>query len=505
MDPRMPPALFRKRYRSVPATAVLFVLTGCALGSGFERPPAPNAALAPPALSPATTSAETPGGDAQRFVMGGTVAGEWWRLFQSETLNALVAEALKENPDLEAAEASLRQAQEIYAAERSVLFPAIDANAGYMRQKTFAAFAGGQAVPNAPYSISTAGVSVTYSPDVFGAPKYVEAFRARAETARFQREAAYLALTSNLVAAAIQQAALTAQVAATQEILDAQTQQLDVLRRQLELGGIPEAQVLEQQAVVARTRALLPSLEKQLAQTRHLLLALAGRFPSEDAGTVLNLADLSLPQDVPVSLSSEFVAQRPDIRAAESILQAASAEVGVATASLFPRLTISGSYGSSGSEIGDLFSAGSTVWSIGANVLQPIFRGGELLHRKRAAVAAYDAAAAQYRAVVLSAFRDVADVLRALELDAAALAAQAEAERAASENLEIARLQLETGGASFLSFLNAQNNYQQARIALVQARANRFADTAALFVALGGGWWNRGSQAMAAGQPAVSE
>jgi NodT family efflux transporter outer membrane factor (OMF) lipoprotein len=480
------------------ASLVGMLLTSCALGPDFERPAAPDANYSSRPLPAETAAVDAASGVAQRFLPGESVAGEWWTLFQSPAINALVAEAIANNPTLEAAEASLRQADSIYRAERDAFFPYVHGDASFNRAQSYQGFQGPGA-SRSPYSVATAQVSVSYSPDIFGVTRRtVEGFGARRENARFQKEAAFLALTSNVVMTAIEEASLTAQVTATGDILAAQDEQLGVLRKQLELGGIPEVQVLQQLTVVAQTRATLAPLQKAQSAARNRLLALVGRFPNQDKGEVIDLAQLALPRDLPVSLPSDLVAQRPDIRAAEATLHAASADIGVATANIFPRLTLNASYGSSAGSIENLFGAGTGIWSLGAGLLQPIWRGGELFHRRRAVIAAYDAAAAQYRGAVLGAFQNVADVLRALELDAVALAAQVDAESAARENFDIARLQLETGGTSFLSFLDAQRSYQQARIALVQAQANRFSDTAALFVALCGGWEQRERESAAA-------
>lgn len=502
---REPPVMspMRTVYRVTVASLTGVLLAGCALGPDFERPAAPDANYSARPLPKETVSVDAPGGAAQRFLPGESVAGEWWTLFQSPALNALVAEGIANNPTLEAAEATLLQTQELYKAERDAFFPYVEGTAAFNRQQSYQGFQG-PGVSRSPYSIATAQVSVSYAPDIFGGTRRrVEGFSARAENARFQKEAAFLSLTSNIVLTAIEEASLSAQVAASEDILAAQDQQLGVLRRQLELGGIPEVQVLQQLTAVAQTRATLAPLQKAQSAARNRLLALIGRFPDQDKGEVVDLAQLTLPRDLPVSLPSTLVAQRPDVRAAEAAFHVASADVGVATANMFPQLSLNASYGSSAGRIEDLFSAGTGVWSVGAGLLQPIFRGAELIHRKRAVVAAYDAAAAQYRGTVLGAFQNVSDVLRALELDATALAAQVDAESAARENFDIARLQLETGGTSFLSFLDAQRSYQQSRIALVQAQAARFSDTAALFVALGGGWEAREQEAADAGTTQV--
>ncbi|MEJ2034490.1 MAG: efflux transporter outer membrane subunit, partial [Deltaproteobacteria bacterium] len=301
----------------------------------------------------------------------------------------------------------------------------------------------------------------------------------------------YLTLTANLATTAIQEASLRAQIDETLEMLAAERQQLALVERQFELGAVPRASVLTQQTELARTRSLLPPLEKRLAFTRHALAALAGRLPSEGGLPSFNLEALRLPEELPVSLPSALVRQRPDIRASESLLHEACAAVGVATANLYPQITLSGSYGVESSDVGDLFTGQNVIWNLGAGLLQPIFNGGELSARRRAAIAAYDQAAAQYRQTVLQAFQNVADVLRALETDARSVRAQADAETAAKTTLDLTRKQFDLGAISYLSLLVAQRDYLQARISLVAAQAQRYADTAALFQALGGGWWQR--------------
>lgn len=478
--------------RAASAAAAGLILASCAVGPDFERPAAPKVSGFTPEPLAATASADAPGGASQSFTAGQDITAQWWTLFQSPQLNALIEQAIKNNPSLQAAQAALRESQEELSAQKSILFPAVDGKVSALRQKSAVNFGGGGLTSIPAYSVTTASVSVSYALDIFGgARRALEGTKAQTEAARFQMEAAYLALTSNVVVAAVQQASLRAQVQATQTILDAQEQQLGVLRKQLELGGVAEADVLTQLAAVAQTRAQLPALQKLQSQSRNQLLALAGRFPDEAAGPEFDLALLRLPVNLPVSLPSQLVEQRPDIRAAEANVHAASAAIGVAVAEMLPQISLNGSYGSTASQIDNLFTAGSGIWSLSGALTQPIFRGGELLHRKRAAVAVYDGAAAQYRGAVLTAFQNVSDVLRALQVDADAVKAQLEAERAAAQNLDIAQNRYQSGATNFLTLLDAQRSYQQARVALVQAQANRYADTAALFVALGGGWWNR--------------
>jgi NodT family efflux transporter outer membrane factor (OMF) lipoprotein len=476
--------------------AAMVLVAGCAVGPDFERPAAPDVAgYTPETLAAQTASADVQGGDAQRFVSDRDIPGEWWTLFGSKPLDDLIKQALAANPDLEAAQAALRQAHENVRAEESSFFPSVDANASAARQRINVGSFGGSS-SSTIFNLYDASVNVSYNPDVFGGTRrQVESLVAQAEDQRFQLEATYLALTSNIVTAAVQEASLRGQIEATEQIIKDESAQLDVLRQQFALGGASRADVLAQEATLRQTQATLPPLQKQLAQQRNRLTALAGKFPSQEVEERFDLAAIQLPVDLPVSLPSKLVAQRPDIRSAEALVHSASAEIGVATANQLPQITLSASYGTEALTIGSLFTPGTAVWSIAGAVAQPLFDAGQRLHQKRAAVAAFDQAAAQYRSTVLTAFQNVADSLRALQSDADALQAQLAAERSAADSLNIAREQYRVGAISYLTLLNAQTTYQEARIALVQAQANRYADTAALFVALGGGWWNRGDVA----------
>jgi NodT family efflux transporter outer membrane factor (OMF) lipoprotein len=375
----------------------------------------------------------------------------------------------------------------------------VDGNLTATRQKFTGASFGQPAASGNTFSLFNASVNVSYALDLFGGGRReLEGLKAQVDYQRFQLEGAWLTIASNIVTTAVQEASLRAQISATREILAVQEKQLNLVESQFELGGASRSDVLVQRTLLTQTRALLPPLEKELARTRHLLAVLAGRFPSEAAMMdEFNIDELHLPRELPVSLPSSIVKQRPDIRAAEELLHAANAQIGVATANLYPRITLTGSLGSEATKIENLFTSGTSIWGLGAGLLQPIFRGGELTARRRAAIAAYDQAAAQYREIVLQAFQNVADVLRALELDAQTLKAQVEAEAAARETLEITQKQFEFGAVRYLSLLVAVRQYQQARINTIQAQALRFADTAALFQALGGGWWNREPEAVA--------
>jgi NodT family efflux transporter outer membrane factor (OMF) lipoprotein len=481
----------------VVVSAVL--MAGCAVGPDFERPAAPPVKAYTAAPLPQHTAAvKAADGQSQQFMDGADIPAQWWELFHSPALNQLVESALKANPNLQSAQASLREAHEYVLAARGELLPSVNANGSATRERFVGAQFGQPNYPGSSFSLYNASISVSYGIDLFGeARRALESVAAQEEFQRFQLEGAYLTLTSNVVTAAVQEASLRAQIAATREVTDAESQQLELLQNQYQVGGVALSNVLAQKTALAQSRATLPALEKQLALIRNQLATLAGHFPSENEQAAFDLEMLQLPQELPVSLPSKLVEQRPDIRAAESLLHSASAQIGVATANMFPQLTLTGGLGSVSTTAGGLFGQGSGIWNIGANLAQPIFHGGTLLHQKRASVAAYDAAAAQYRSVVLSAFQDVANVLDALQSDANILEAQTLAAQSAGDSLEIARRQYQIGAASYLTLLNAQLAYQQTRIALAQARASRYADTAALFQALGGGWWNRDDVAAA--------
>ncbi|HZS66535.1 MAG TPA: efflux transporter outer membrane subunit [Burkholderiales bacterium] len=474
------------------ALACSVLIAGCAVGPDFRRPsPPPVERYTPEPLATESVAAQIPGGAMQRFVRDLDIPGQWWTLYRSPALNSLVAQALRANPTLQSAQAALRVAEENHLASRGALFPSADASFSTTRQKSAPILSSPLNTPEPVFNLHTAQLSIAYVPDVFGGVRrQVEAAAALAESQRCELEATYVTLSSNVVAAAVQEAALRAQIAATEEIVKLETEQVALMQRQYELGAIAEANVIAQRVTLAQAQATLAPLRKQLAQQRNLLTALAGRFPSDEVAERFDFANLELPVELPVSLPSKLVEQRPDVRAAEAQLHAASAEVGVAVANMLPQFSISANIGSVASEIGSLLGSGSGFWLVGVNATQPLFHGSTLLHRKRAAQAAYEQAAAQYRATVIAALQNVADTLRALQYDAIALKAALDAKLLAEESLAIARRQLELGDISYLGLLTAEQAYQQTVLALVQAQANRYADTAALFQALGGGWWN---------------
>lgn len=469
------------------------LLAGCAVGPDFHRPAPPVASrFTTTALPAQTRSAAIQGGAAQRLAAGADIPGLWWELFRSQKLDALMQEAIARNPDLASARAALRQADELYKAQRGTLLPTVDASFQSTRAKNSDALSPVLSQPVQLYTLHTATLNVGYTPDVFGGlRRQVESAKAQAENQRFQLEAAYLTLTSNLAAAAIQQASLKAQAASVESAVAADTQLLELYRKQLQFGQVSGADVAAQEALVAQTEALLPLLQKQLAQQDDLIAVLTGHLPGEGPRAQFELDDLTLPQALPLSLPSRLVDQRPDIRAAEADLHAASANVGVAIAARLPNITLTAAAGGASSELASLLTNGDNFWTLSGELAQPIFQGGALRHRQKAAEAALDQARAQYRSAVLTGFQNVADTLEAVRHDADELAAALAAEQAAKRSLEITRAQLRLGQVSSASVLTAETGYQQAVQTLVQARAARYADSVALFQSLGGGWWNR--------------
>jgi len=470
-------------------------LAGCAAGPDFRSPPPPEvAAYRADPLPAETVATDAPTGDAQRFLEGAEVPARWWTTFSSDELDRRVDQALAHSPTIASAQAALRQAQENTNAARGSLFPSIDANVGVTRGNANALVAtpgAGGEVSSSTFTLYNAGVNVGYTLDLFGSVRRgVEAQSAITDFQQFQLEGTYLTLASNVVTTSFLEASLRGQLAATEEIIDVYQKSLDLVEKQHEIGAKSLADVLVIRTQVATVRAQLPALRQQLAATQTQLAVYLGEFPAQAEFAAVHLDSVTLPREVPVTLPSELVRQRPDIRAAEAQLHQATAQVGVATANLFPQITLSGDLGSQAIGAGDLFSSGTKAWSIGANLLQPIFHGGTLRAQKRASEAGLDKAAADYQSTVLSAFQNVADSLRALELDAENLRAQSDAEQSAQQSLDLVRTQYKDGAASYLQVLDATRQYQTALIGLIQARAARLADTAALYASLGGSWTN---------------
>jgi NodT family efflux transporter outer membrane factor (OMF) lipoprotein len=475
------------------------LLGACAVGPNFHRPPAPPGAGFTPEPLPLATASNSAGDPAQHWVAGMDVPGQWWTLFQSPALDALMSRALRSNPNVAAAQAALRVAMENVAAQRGAYYPQVAANFSPSRTRDAIGTLQPTLNSGAPvYNLYTAQLSVSFVPDVFGVNRrQVESLAATAEGQRFALEATYLTLTTNLAVAAIEEAGLRAQIEATLQVAQLQGQQLEVLRKAVTLGAIAQADAVAQQTALAQTEATIPPLRKQLAAERDLIAALAGRTPAQMPDETFELGSLKLPTELPLTLPARIVEQRPDVRAAEAQMHAASAQVGVAIGNLIPQISLSGVAGSVSTQLNQLFTTYNNFWSVGASLTQTLFAGGTLWHRKRAADAALDEAGAQYRAAVLAAFQNVADTLWALQTDADTVVAEERAAATAAESLAITRRQAELGSVSEVNALIAQQAYLQAVVALVQARVNRLADTVALFQALGGGWQSRADAAMA--------
>lgn len=471
------------------------LLTGaCVVGPNFKTP-APPAVSGYTPLAPATTVA-TPGvvgGQAQRFVSGADIPADWWTLFHSRELNDLIAEALAHNADLGAARAALLAAHENTRGQRGAYLPKVTAGLGVTRNKdATGALAPVPSNNAALYTLITPQLSVSYVPDVFGLTKRtVEAAAAQEQASRYQMIAVDITLSSNVANAAIQKASLQDQIDTTEELIGIDRQMLTLLKYQHFKGYAAGPDVAAQQAQLEQLEATLPPLLKQRDQQDHLIAVLIGRFPAQAAPRKFTLASFTLPSDLPLSLPSTIVAQRPDILQAQENMHAASAQIGIATANRLPNITLSANAGSTALAIGQVFGPGTGFWNIGAALLAPIFDGGTLLHEQRGARAAYQQSAEQYRSTVLTAFQNVADTLSALEHDAETLKLTAAAADSAKTSLNLARLRYKDGYDSYLAVLNAEQTYGQARLSLVQAQAARFADTTALFQALGGGWWHR--------------
>lgn len=458
------------------------LLAGCAVGPSFERPIAPADAA----------YANLPGArpDRQTVVPGADIPADWWTLFRSPALDTLVRRAIAANPDLEAARAALRQSQELAKADRGAFLPSASLDASTTRARNPGVLASPLQSNSNLYTLTTAQLNVGYTLDVFGGiRRQAESSAAAAEAQRFQTEAAYLTLTSTVVVAAITEASLREQIVATEKTIAAQAHILDILRGRLRLGDAARADVAAQQTLLAQTEQSLPPLQKQLAQQRDQIAALAGQMPGTEQPR-LDLTTLTLPSNLPLSLPARLVDQRPDVRAAEADLHAAGAQVGVAIAARLPAITLGGGVGGSSTNFATLLAPANVLWSIVGGLAAPLFNGGTLRHRQHAAEAAYDQAKAHYRSAVLAAFQNVSDTLAAIGTDTDALRAAERAERAATDSLAIAQGQARLGAIAPFQVLNAEQAYWQATIAVLQTRTTLYADTAALFQSLGGGWWN---------------
>lgn len=477
------------------------LLSGCMVGPDFHQPEPPEANRYTEKPLPHQTAAtpDIEGGHAQTFERGGNIPAQWWTLFESPKLNELIEQGIANSPDLKAAQATLLSAQEeLRSLIGETLYPNVELelDTGRERLSSFDSLEGspGETLDDFPpqlLSIYNASVSVSYVLDVFGANRRaIEAMRADVDMEAYELQATYLTLTSNIVTTAIQEGALRAQITATNSVINHEEQLFDLIQKQYQTGSISRFEVLAQETELAQTRAGLPPIENELAQTRHALAVLVGDYPGSKMPEFY-LDDLHLPAELPVSIPSELINQRPDIKAAEELLHEATAIVGVTTANLLPSFPISASLGVNSDTLSDFFNSNNIYWNWEAAVLQPIFNGGALRAQRRAAIAELEAAFAEYQMVVLEGLQDVADTLSALDTDARTLQQAAIAETSAKEVMELTHKQYQLGGANYLDLIYAQTAYQATYLDRIDAQAARYADTAALFQALGGGWWNQ--------------
>ncbi|MGA3282014.1 MAG: efflux transporter outer membrane subunit [Smithella sp.] len=467
------------------------ILGGCAVGPNFVRPAPPDTDRYTREPQPKATVAAD--GRAQHFTPGASITADWWRFFKSTQLDAIVQKAIANNPTLQASKASLRQSQDNMRAGYGMFFPQIQAGLDVSRQQT-APLLQGSETPGTIFNLVTLSGTISYALDVFGgARRTVESLRAQVDYQRYETEAAYIMLTANVVNTSIARAAYAAQIRATEQLIELENQQLHLTEVQVRTGIAPYANVLSIRGLIAANQALLAPLKQKISQADHLLATLEGVMPSQIILPDTDLTGLSLPVDLPLSLPSDLVNQRPDILSAEAQMHVASANIGVATAAMFPSFSLNGTYGAAGSSFGNLSSANSRFWSIGPSVTTPVFQGTSLWFVRRAAIDAYHLSQANYRQAVLGAFEQVADSLKALEHDAEALQAQVEAQRATGEAVNLLQVNYRTGMAAYLDVLTADVQFHEATIAYLQAVAQRLQDTVVLFVALGGGWWNEKS------------
>jgi NodT family efflux transporter outer membrane factor (OMF) lipoprotein len=468
----------------VAALAFGLAIGGCTVGPNFTRPDAPSAArYTADSLHAEETSADS---TAQHIALGRQIEGNWWALFQSDAIDGIVKQAVEHNRSLAASTATLEQAEELALATAGSRYPQIGLTAGVGRQKYGDEFLGGFFnLP--PFTYFAVGPTVSYTLDYTGGvSRGIEQQYAITEVARQQLDAAYLAVTGQAVMQALAIASARAQIATIETILAQDRDNLRLVQTAYQDGSVARIDVVSAQSQIASDLALLPPLRQELARAHHALSVVLGRAPASELPADVDLAQITLPLEVPVSLPSELAHRRPDILAAEARLHAATSAVGVAESNLYPKIQLSATVGQQAVKPGQIFDQANTAWSLVSGLTVPIFDGGALRAEKRAAVDAMRASAANYEQCVLEAFGQVADMLEAMDHDAEQLSAQAQAQEAAQSNLDLARASYREGNAGILQILDAERSYQQARLGYVRAVAQRYLDTVQLFLALGG-------------------
>jgi NodT family efflux transporter outer membrane factor (OMF) lipoprotein len=474
------------RSRARPALALMVtLLAGCAAGPDFKRPDPPHADRYT-AQSLSLEATDAGGESAQQAVLGEQLDRAWWQLFQSDALNGVVKRALAQNRTIAAAGYTLAQAQELAAARAGTLYPHVGMTAGVGREKYGDQFLGTSPKPPT-FTYFAVGPTISYSLDYTGgAARSVEQQYALANYQRQQLDAAYLAVTGNAVMQSLRIASLRAQIATAQTLLDQDRENQKLVHEAFDAGSVSRLDIVSADSQLAGDAALLPPLRQELSLAQHALAIVLGQAPADGALPEFDLAQLTLPRRLPVSLPSELAHRRPDILAAEAQLHAATAAVGVATSNLYPHIDLSASFAQQSTVIGQLFAAGNNGWSLTGGLVAPILDGGTLRAERRAAVDAMQASAAKYQQTVLIAFGQVADSLQALDHDAEALEAQTNARQAARDYLDLTRKSYREGNIGVLQVLDAERRYSQASLAYVGVRAQRYIDTAQLFLALGG-------------------
>ena len=466
----------------------LLSLAGCSFAPRYSLPAVHTNSYTYAPSPHATVSASGPVGQAQQFDYGASPVANWWRQFHSPQIDALIRQALANNPGLVQEQAKLREAQAAMAAAEGIFYPQVNGDLGASRQRTSSAGSGGS-FPGRIYSLYSGGLAVSYYPDFFGVNRLVfNGEKALVDYQRYQLDAARLTLIGNVAAAAISAASVRAQIVATRSIIAHEKSLLKLTETQYRFGAVPYLSVLTQRSQVASSEASLPSLEQQWAVYRHELAILVGELPAQWRDGSPRMRDVRLPVRIPVSLPSTLLKQRPDIRSAEEQVRYADIEIGVAKARMYPVVTLTAQFGQESSAPGALLHAASNIWSIAGDLAMPIFAGGTLEAQKREAIASYEATFAAYRQTVLGAFQQVANALRALEHDAQTLRDEENALAANRAALQVAETSYRDGAVDYLSLLTAEVQYSSARLGYIQAQAQRYLDTVSLFVALGGSW-----------------
>lgn len=470
-------------------------LTGCMVGPDFKPETAPKTQQYTPQKLPQKTR-NTPqvsnAGKSQNFVFSKDLQGDWWRIFHSTQLNALLVEGLANNQDLAAAKAALREANDTLLAQAGgLLLPSVNLSSAAQRAETNPLAFGVANTSSSVFNVYNTSFQASYLLDIWGTSRrQIEAYAAQADYQRYEMLGTYLTLTTNIITTAMTISSLQAQIKATLDLISEQNKILVITKKQLQVGAVSEENVLSQETLLAQTQATLPPLQKALSQEQHALAVLLGKHTSDTAPLKLVLDAISLPKNLPISLPSRLIEQRPDIQASQALLHASNAQIGVATANLLPQITMTANYGWLSSSTSNFFSSANQTWGVAGGLLQPVFHGGQLIQQRKAAIDAFDEAKAQYEQTVLLAFKNVADALRAIQYDAAEFNEQYRAKISAFQTLQLIEKQYAAGGQTYLAVLQAEEQYQNTVLSYVKAQAMRYTDTAALYQALGGGWWN---------------